>query len=282
VPKLLKVLSFAAIVAALLVPATAAHAAPDAYVAYASGGEIQIGTVDLGAGAPSVVNVGSTGRTAGISSITGVALSPSGTLYGVDSGLDDFVTIDRNDGSILASADLDIDVAGASITVTSNGVIWLVNGNSLRTVNPATGATTPVTTLPAGMFGLASRCIDPQGTNEIFMVDSEHQQVYRYSVAANTATALPQTLGLPKINGPALGFDADGTLWGLHVNIVKPVVITVDSTTGVATNVGDSGPWSAYGLAIVPTTCPSAPEPPSPPSDGTAASPVAVTPNFTG
>jgi hypothetical protein len=162
----------------------------------------------------------------------------------------------------------------------------LVNGNSLRTVNPATGATAPVTTLPAGMFGLASRCIDPQGTNEIFMVDSEHQQVYRYSVAANTATALPQTLGLPKINGPALGFDADGTLWGLHVNIVKPVVITVDTTTGAATNVGNFGPYSAYGLAIVPATCPAAPGPPdgggSDTGSGGAATPVSTTPNFTG
>jgi len=286
VPKVLKLVSFVALVAALLAPAAAAHAAPNAYVAYASGGQIQIGTVDLGAGAPSVVNIGSTGRTAGVSSITGVALSPSGALYGVDSGLDDLVTIDPSNGSITASVDLDIDVAGASITVTSDGVIWLVNGNSLRTVDPTTGATTQVTTLPAGMFGLASRCLDTQGTNEIWMVDSGDQQVYRYTIATKTATALPQTLGLPKVNGPALGFDADGTLWGLHVNIVKPVVITVDTTTGVATNVGNSGPWSAYGLAIVPTTCPQPPEPPQPPPDAgsgsSAATPVSTTPNFTG
>jgi hypothetical protein len=276
-----KVLCAVALSLVLLVPASVAYATPTGYVAYETE-TVQIGTVDVGAGAPSVTNVGSTGVSATGASVTGVGLAPSGVLYLTEGEGDRLLTVDPATGALIDSVDLDFSASNSQPVITSDGTVYVFNGGALTEVDLETGHGTLRAEFPAGVTGGAARCIDSSGTNELFAFASGPKQLYRVSLPSFTITPLPQALGSITVNSTKIAFDASGTLWGMNVAASPPTIMTIDTTTGVGTAVGAGGVTGYYGLAIAAASCPSAP--PSPPDggDGTGAPPVVVTPNFTG
>lgn len=287
----------AALMAAVaILPIGPAAAAPNAFVAYASGGFVRIGTVDLGGGG-AITDVGSTGLASTTSSVTGLALSPSGQLWGID----DFAPNNNlhRFNTTNGAVEFTVAITGATpsnvgMTFTSDGRLFVGSGNQLLQLNTTTGATTSVLTAPfaSGVTGIAARCIDTAGTNQIFAIAAGAPggaALYR----ADPQGAPPYTAttvgllgaGAPVLNSPKLGFDSGGTLWGL--NVTNGFIMTLNPTTGAATT-GATVTGQGFGLAIAPTVCPAAPvtttttTPAATTTTAPAASPLSVSPRFAG
>jgi hypothetical protein len=275
-------------VATLVVPAGPAAAAPNGYVAYVDEGEIWIGTVDLGAGSPTITPVGSTGLSSTLNSPQSLTFHPAGFLVLMISSspasANVLVPLDATTATPFGSITLDTDSGNTGIAITARGDTFVSTGNVIRAVDDDTGVTTPVATVGGtAVTALAARCIDHLGNSELFGISPGDEQLSRIDVTAGTGTALPESLGVG-VNSTKIGFDADGVLWGLNVTSVAPSTFTIDTSTGAATTVDDNTPLSAYGLAIAPSTCPQGPDEPPQFIDAVpiAAEPITAPPRFTG
>jgi hypothetical protein len=275
--------------AAVLVPVAPANAAPIAYVMYEANGNVNLGTVDLGAGGPAVTFVGDTGRDVGTSFIAGIALAPSGQLVAIDSEADELLTLNPSTGAVIDSVALSLDVENASPAVTSDGRVLMAYGGDLWEIEPDTGEATSLVGDFVSVNSVATRCVDAAGTNEAFVWSSFETRLYHVDLATLVATPLPNPVGVP-VNSSRIAFDTEGTLWALNYAVVTPQVFTIDTTTGVGTTVGNVSTKNFLGLAITPTTCPAAPQPPvDPPIDPPVETPapavaaaVPLAPTFTG
>jgi hypothetical protein len=93
----------------------------------------------------------------GTSDVSGLAFSPDGTLYALDTGADVLRTIDPLDAATLASVPLSQPLgAVAGMDFDADGTLWVADGgtggtNSLYTLDPDSGALTTI-----GPLGLAS------------------------------------------------------------------------------------------------------------------------------
>jgi len=255
----------------LVVGAGPASAAPTAFVIFQSG-NAHLGRIDLATG--TVTDVGSTGLAAG--SVTGVALAPSGTLYAVDTTAGNLLTLNPATGAVLTT----VAITGASpanvgLTVTSDGRLFMSSGNAFDQLNPATGVATLRATFASGVTGLAARCVDLAGDNQIFAIAPGINQVFRVDPTTFSITTLSSPVGVP-MNSPKLGFDASGILWAANV-FVTPTIFQINATTGAGTNTGSSTSTASFGLAITATACAALPPSPASPSPATV-----VAPRFTG
>lgn len=281
-------------VAALVVPADPAAAAPVGYVAYVSGGQIHIGTVDLGAGSPTITEVGNTHLSSATHSPQALAIHPQGHLglltRSTSASASVLVSLDPTNGQPRGQVTLDIDATDAGLAYSSDGITYVTNGNQVRAVDMGSGATIVVATIGGStLTGLAAQCVDAGGSNALFAISPFDRQVYRFDRDTGTVTRLTETLRV-FVSSPKLGFDDSGTLWALNVALGTPNTFIIDTVSGTGAPVGEGEPLDAAGLAIGPPRCPLGTVVPAPPSPagpnpaGTppAAVPVAVTPRFTG
>jgi hypothetical protein len=277
-----------ALVAALILAAPVALAdpvGPVATVAFESAGEVHLGTVDLGAGAPSITHLGSTGLPAATTELTGITAVEFPQIpadyWAVDTAGQRLVKIAASDIKAVTFVPLDVNAPEMSIAIGAAGS-YIATGNQLRLVDQSTGETTVLATFPDAISGIAATCF-PESDGRlaaIYAVAPATQQVYRVDPPSYTVTALPQKLGLGGVSAPKLTADRD-TLWALNVDAVAPSTFIIDFKTGAATSVGNSASLGAHGLATTspwkcsvrqPTASPQQAPPP----------PVDTTPTFTG
>jgi len=241
------------------------YIAPTLYAADGGGGFSPVAgdnlyTVDPASGALTLI--GAIGF-----KVTGLAMAPDGTLYGVEavgrsgaSGVAQLVTIDVATGAGTIAGPLE-DAVGTAVFigdiafkgsrllgVSRTGPLGLSGFHEINwTTTP--GLVTPISTLPIEQ-GLKNVAVDASG--QVFTIESRttDPQGTLYSVDDTTGTATPVSVlsGDPFVAG-ALGYGAstflEGTLFALdggsdgHGN--ARVLVTIDTVTGVRTNIGTTG-----------------------------------------
>jgi hypothetical protein len=255
---------FAAAVAVVVAVAAPAAGAPTGYNTTG----IDVRTIDLATGSGPVLGPSGIGQG---ESFADLALSPSGTLYGIttDGSTGRLYTINTSSGAATSVATLGIDPANAGLTFTADGRLWMVQGVSLFSVNAATGATTLVGADSGSAFsGLAGGC----GT-VLYAVRfvSPNGELVRIDVSGAVATFTvvgPLGGAVANYNSMKIAFDASNVLWGKNTNTAG--IFTIEPTTGTATTVSptsDGGP----GLTITTPSCPVPSSPSAPvldPADG--------------
>lgn len=256
---------------ALLLAASLLQAEPVGYVVNSddpSDDAFSLVRVDLATGDHTVI--GDTGYI----DVEGLAFAPGGSLYAVDDATKTLLTIDPETGQAtpVGSGDGNLGLATGpeqgrdfGLTFDPDGTLWLssdVTGEVWR-VDPDTGELTPVVTASSGtattsaggdgkshsssqphLTGLAS-CGGPLYGISV----SNGQNLYRMNRDPYEIQEVGPLGAELEFDDGGLGFDADGTLWGIadrytyqepgtsETTVLEEpsIIFTVDPDTGAAT-----------------------------------------------
>jgi hypothetical protein len=204
----------------------------------------------------------------------GLAFSPQGVLYGVNSpqntstSIASLYTINTATGvpTLVGST----GVALTTLTSLANGTYYAVGWNdSLYSINPTTGAATLVG--PTGLAALSgswSNSLASDGTHLFYTLDFNDTTsiLYQLNLITGAATEIGST-GVVDIIGSAFAGPTfqQGNLYGFQTN---GHIDLINTTTGQATFVSQSGATDVYGgVGIIdavvnpPTPAASVPEP---------------------
>jgi len=182
-------------------------------------------------------------------SITGLAFHPTtGVLYALTGGASPnfarhLITINPASG---AATDIGaLGTAGADMSFTAGGILYITSGNStsIFTVNLATGAATLVG--PTGMPNLQGDAfaINPAGTAFLSNQNIPGGVLSTVNLATGAATPGPAITAVPVAGAlNAMAFSPAGVLFAVDTNQGGPAstnnLVTVSTATGVAANIG--------------------------------------------
>lgn len=167
----------------------------------------------------------------------------SDTLYGIDGGMDWLVAIDRVAGTFTPVGPLGFHGVESLAYDAGAGTLLAVDNatSQLLTIDPATGRATVVPTPGVNLaLGMA---IHPT-TGVIYVSLGTH--VATLDRTTGFLTSLPGPLGYGTLRGLALD-PVTGTLFGLDRDTRR--LLTIDTTTGVASDVGAIGAFTCHALA---------------------------------
>jgi len=204
----------------------------------------------------------------------GLAFAPDGTLYGVDDDSMTLFPIDTSNGAVVGQKNVNISgmpTGGGNdfgLTFACDGNLYAtsVATQSLYRLSPD-GKATVVGSL--GAFGVNISALAAYG-NPVKLyglgngltgdgtVDS--RTLYEINTETGHATPKPQQLGaaVEPYNQAGLEFDSDGKLWAItdRRSVLgqdyPSQIITINTTTGVATNVASTKEVGYESLAIAP------------------------------
>lgn len=236
-------------------------------------------SVELSTGqAVKVGAVRSTEASAPFADVEGLAMSPDGTLYGIDDASKTLLRIDLQSGQAVA---VDGREGNTGLPRTSNfdfGLSFDCSGQlyassdsrrSLYRLDPVSGTATLIGTegsLGAQITGLAARFDGVYGIGS-----SGDENLYKIDTEAGRATLIGALgAGLQFTDG-GLDFDGAGELWGVAdmtgttINGEASVLFRVDPTTGAATRVTTTL-TGAESLAIAMPMCNAPDGPATPPA----------------
>lgn len=197
----------------------------------------------------------------------GQSQADAAVLIGSDINDDTLYRINLNDGTATAIGEFTRDDSEPfndvifGMTFNSNtGTVFAtdVNSDDLVTINPNTAAVTVVG--PTGLNKLEALAYDP-ATDTLFGIDQRVDpqggdaagEDFLITVDMNTGAAQPAIGGTGFNLIQDLAIDpADGTLFG--VDRAQNKLVTIDKTTGAATEVGDLGFGNVGGLDFNPAT----------------------------
>ena len=213
-----------------------------------SEGDDNLYRLTLNTGAESVVGP------VGFADVEALAFHPlTGVLFGVDDATDTLITIDTATGAGTAVGvgvgNLGVAVNDVGLTFDSLGNLWMSTdtGQTFYTVDPTTGAATPIGPLGQEVTGLAAfrtaiYGLGGDGTDNLVTIDT----------GTGAATAVGPLVNPLSFTDGGIAFDASGTLW--KVTDPPGEICTIDPATGVGTFVAlvTSGRYES--LAIEPPT----------------------------
>jgi len=208
-----------------------------------------------------------------------LALSPSGTLYGMVGNLfvsQQLATIDRATGNTTLFG---VPVAGLAVMAmmfSPDGTLYAVGGcnpsfaspvgagctrgtpnyNALYTVDVGTGAFTLIGSTGAPLFFM-DLTFDRDGnmygvTCDLFPSQGDLSTLYRIDRATGAATKIVDLVGSTSIMG--LSFDRENKLYATDWYSINSALYLVDMKTGFLTPVGTMGYGYSSGLVSVPPT----------------------------
>jgi DNA-binding beta-propeller fold protein YncE len=217
--------------------------------------------------------------------VEGLAMSPNGTLYGIDDASKTLITIDVQSGRGFPVNGRDGNTGLPRTTNFDFGLTFDCNGDlyassdsrrSLYRIDTGTGVATLVGTegaLGAQITGLAARLDGVYGIGS-----SGDENLYRIDTSTGRATLIgPLGANLQFTDG-GLDFDAAGQLWGIadltgsSINAEPSVVFRIDIASGAATRIGITLP-GVESLAITAPVCTAPEGDPLPPAIPTLGGP---------
>lgn len=215
--------------------------------------------IDLASGQTTLI-----GET-GFNDVEGLALSPSGVLYGIVDSTKTLITIDKQTGrgSLIGSSPGNTGLTGQGVgqfdaldfglAFTCDGRLWASSDTTgkLWQLDPASGRATYVGHLGAQITGLGANA------DGLFGLGSQgHEGVYRVNVTTGAATRFGGLSPNLTFADGGLDFDAEGNLWAIldyrPPDDNRPSdIVRIDLVTGAATFVATTLP-EMEGLAISP------------------------------
>ena len=191
-------------------------------------------------------------------SVTNVRAYDSGTLYGVDGTGNQFLVLDPStgSGSIIAETGLQFpsdDVFDLAYDTSTQTLFGMANGSRLVTIDPVTGAGTPVGTVFTSSANLNSLVYDSK-TDSLLTANSRSDILFEVDRTTGQATEV----GSIEVVGNVLGLGYDSstdTLYGVaNRTVSSSVFIEIDRSTGVGTEIGSTGLHQPVDLAYDPAT----------------------------
>jgi hypothetical protein len=174
------------------------------------------------------IAIGSTGAR-----LLDIGLTPSGQLYGVDR-TSWFYTVNQDTGAATAVGPVGYFVNG--LVVSSTGIVYGSGNSQLLTINPATGAGTPIGT-GIGFTSSGDLAFDANGN--LYMSARDTQRTDSLVSIDPTTGVRADDLGqIGKPNVLGLGFSF-GTLFGVDV---QGDLLTINPATGAGTVIATGGP----------------------------------------
>ena len=183
----------------------------------------------------SIPPLGEVETAVGFSNIGATAYdSSTNTLYAVDRATDWLLSIDTETGAGTPIGPVGFGAVGGLAYDDVNDVLYGIDGASdeLITIDPSTGAGT-----------LIRKTVDDIGFTSLAF-DSSTELLYGYSLQAQAIYSIDRLTGDSTQVGSTgvgeatgLAFDGSGTLWGTTLN--NKQLLTIDTTTGAGTVVGD-------------------------------------------
>lgn len=185
--------------------------------------------------------------------VEGLALSPEGTLYGIDDASKTLITIDIQSGRASAVNGREGNTGLPRTTNFDFGLTFDCNGDlyassdsrrSLYRIDRSTGVATLVGNegaLGAQITGLSARLDGVYGIGA-----SGDENLYRIDTASGQATVIGALGADLQFTDGGLDFDAAGQLWGVadmtgtSINGEPSVLFRINPTTGAATRVGNT------------------------------------------
>ena len=204
---------------------TDASSLPILTEAYSISGNYQLYKFDLISGEQELI-----GNTPSLD-FEGLAFSPDHILYAVEDGNNALYTINTETAEVTLIGSLGINVASPGLTFTSDGILYMVQGDdqgSLYTINISTGAASLVGAFGADYIdsiawdGAKMWALSSSGNNTLYRIDPNN--------GAATAIGSLGDVNLAKQSG--LTADRFGNLWGMDED---GVIFTINKTTGAAT-----------------------------------------------
>ena len=196
--------------------------------------------------------------TAVLTSVTNVRANESGTLFGVDGTGNQFLVINPSTGSasIIAETGLQFpsdDVFDLAYDTSTRMLFGMANGSRLVTIDPATGAGTPVGTVFTSSANLNSLVYDPK-TDSLLTANSRSDTLFEVDRTTGQATEV----GSIDVAGNVLGLGYDSstdTLYGVaNRTVSSSFFIEIDRSTGAGTEIGSTGLHQPVDLAYDPAT----------------------------
>ncbi len=165
----------------------------------------------------------------GFISPSGVAISPMGILYVVDTITDSLYSVNTANGRSNFVASLTQDVERVGLSFDDNGTLWMVSDNArLYSINPQTGVTTD-----HGYHGVANIDSLAWDGNTLYGIASNAQnEVYSLNRSTAVASLVGSLVNINVSQQSGLTFQASGRLWGVER---FGDIFTVDGQTGEAT-----------------------------------------------
>ncbi|MEJ2422949.1 MAG: putative Ig domain-containing protein [Candidatus Thiodiazotropha sp.] len=177
-----------------------------------------------------------TGQTNAIGSIprsgffspSGVAISPMGVMFLVESVSDILYTVNIHTGLSKQIGSLNMDAGKVGLSFDDAGTLWMVSSDAnLYSIDTDSGSATLKGYL--GVSSLDSLAWDGQDLYAI--ASSGVNSVYRIDRESASATAVGDLLNVDLSEQSGLTFQANGTLWGIESN---GTIFTIDRATGEA------------------------------------------------
>ncbi|MBP7623491.1 MAG: hypothetical protein KA763_05920 [Xanthomonadales bacterium] len=217
--------------------------------------------IDLGNG--QTTPIGETG----FNDVEGLALSPTGVLYGIVDSTKTLITIDKQTGrgSLIGSSAGNTGLTGQGVgqfdaldfglAFTCDGRLWASSDTTgkLWQIDPASGHATLAGSLGFQITGLGANA------NGLYGLGSQGDEgVYRIDTATGAATRIGGLAADLVFADGGLDFDASGNLWGIldyrPPDDNRPSdIVRIDLVSGNATFVSTTLP-EMEGLAITPMT----------------------------
>ncbi len=189
-----------------------------------AGGTDHLWMIDLDSGLPTDMGP------VGYGNVEALAFAPNGTLYGIDAVREELITIDLVTGAGSQVGYLGVEIDGPGLAFDVLGNLWMVDNSTqnLYSVDPRSGHATIIGTLGQQVTGLAARGMQlfglgGDGTNNLVTINT----------ATGAATPVG-SLGTVTVQNGGLGFDAEGSLWGI-TDTIPATVFNIDTGSGAAT-----------------------------------------------
>jgi hypothetical protein len=205
----------------------------------------------------------------GFADVEGLAISPTGVLYGVDDGSKTLITINTQTGAGTAVAgrrgNLGLSGQGVGtfdsldfgLAFTCDGALWVSSDSTNRVwhVDPATGVASGVINVGHPISGLA-------GGVDLFGVTGERSPATLTEIDTQEGMSIKVIGGLGsnlQFDDVGLDFDADGMLWAVvdytQQGSEQPSdIFRVSARNGAASLIAQTIP-GVESLAIAPPTC---------------------------
>jgi hypothetical protein len=192
--------------------------------------------IDLATGAATLL-----GPT-GFADVEGLAIGPTGTLYGIDDATDQLLTCSTTTGACTVVGPLGVTITDMGLSFGPDGVLYMAvdapTPEQLFRINVATGAATAIGPQGQDVTGLAGRAGIASCPSGVFGIGGDNTNNL---VCMNLTTGAATTIGPTGRNFSDGGIDFDpatGVLWGVLDTAPPSEIITINPTTGAATLVG--------------------------------------------
>ncbi len=185
-----------------------------------------------------------------------VVNASGGSVYIVDRGSNELLTIRLYDCSItsIISLDNDITIRSRGLDISPNGSMYgIFSDLELRSINPETGGTTLISTI-TGTNQIESMAFSSDGTLYVMGTPSPGARSgHLYTI--NMITGEASLVGVMALDIDTLTFASDGYLYGADSKAgIVADIYRIDPLTGVAFNIGSSGVVELNGLLAIQDT----------------------------